>query len=66
MTAGLTLTHFRLVVAAADFADGYEWARDGSATPAHWLAAVADVETCTAREWVRVGRALRSLHASAD
>lgn len=66
LTAGLTQTHFQLVVAAADFADSDEWARDGSPTPAHWLAAVADAETCTAREWVRVGRALRSLHASAD
>ena len=66
LTAGLTHTHYQLVVAAADFADSDEWARDGSPTAAHWLAAIADVETCTAREWVRVGRALRSLHASAD
>ena len=50
LTAGLTHTHYQLVVAAADFADSDEWAHDGSPTPAHWLAAVADVETCTARE----------------
>jgi hypothetical protein len=66
LTAGLTHTHYQLVITAADFADSDEWARDGSPTPAHWLAAIADVETCTAREWIRVGRALRSLPASAD
>ena len=65
LTAGLTHTHYQLVVAAADFADSDEWARDGSPTAAHWLAAIADVETCTAREWIRVGRSLRSLNASA-
>ena len=66
LTAGLTHTHHQLVVAAADFADSDEWARDGSPNAAHWLAAIADVETCTAREWIRVGRALRSIHVSAD
>ena len=55
-----------LVTLAADFADSGEWALDGSPTAAHWLAAAADVETCTTREWIRVGRALRQLPATAD
>jgi len=55
----------RLVVLAAEFADSVEWATDGSPTAAHWLAAMADVETCTAREWIRIGRQLRHLPAIA-
>ncbi|MGI9615471.1 MAG: hypothetical protein ACR2QO_21340 [Acidimicrobiales bacterium] len=51
---------------AAEFADSGEWALDGSPTAAHWLAAVADVETCTTREWIRIGRCLRVLSATAD
>ncbi len=57
---------YELVTLAADLADGCEWVLDGSPTAAHWLAAVADVEACTAREWIRIGRLLRSLPASAD
>ncbi len=55
-----------LVILAAEFADSGEWALDGSPTAAHWLAAIADVETCTTREWIRIGRALRALPATAD
>lgn len=55
-----------LVMLAAELADGSEWIADGSPTAAHWLAAVADVETCTAREWIRIGRQLARLPASAD
>ncbi len=55
-----------LVMLAAEFADSGEWALDGSPTAAHWLAAVADVETCTTREWIRIGRILRRLPATAD
>lgn len=56
----------QLVTLAAEFADSGEWALDGSPTAAHWLAAIAEVETCTTREWIRIGRALRSLPATAD
>jgi len=52
-----------IIVAAADSA---EWVLAGSPTPAHWLAAVADIEPATAREWVRIGRQLRELPATAD
>jgi len=55
-----------LVTLAADFADSNEWALDGSPSGAHWIAAIADIELSTAREWIRIGRALRTLHASAD
>ena len=57
---------YQLVVLGAQLADGLDWFADGSPTPAHWLATVADVETCTAREWIRIGRQLRTLPASAD
>lgn len=51
---------YRLVVLAAEFADSSEWVLE-SPTAAHWLAAAADVETCTAREWIRIGHKLRAL-----
>ncbi len=54
-----------LVLAAADFADSGEWIADGSPTAAAWLADTAGVEACTARDWIRVGRCLRGLDASA-
>jgi hypothetical protein len=41
-----------------------EWALDGSPTCAHWIAAVIDVEVGTAREWLRIGRALDDLPAT--
>ena len=56
----------RIVVLAAEFADSTEWVRAGSPTAAHWLADTADIDVSTAREWVRVGRRLRELPASAD
>jgi len=55
----------RLVVTAADFADSPEWLLAGSPTAAHWLADAADVEVSTGREWVRIGRQLRTLPAIA-
>ncbi|MEO6629721.1 MAG: DUF222 domain-containing protein [Aquihabitans sp.] len=56
----------RIVALAAEFAESAEWVLAGSPSPAHWLAAVAGVEACTAREWVRIGRQLRALPATAD
>ena len=52
LAASWAHNQYQLVVAAADFADTDEWARDGSPTAAHWLAVIADVETCTTREWL--------------
>ncbi|MDH4277240.1 MAG: 13E12 repeat family protein [Acidimicrobiia bacterium] len=51
---------------AAEFADSDEWIVAGSATAAHWIALAADIEVSTAREWIRVGRCLRDLPASAN
>jgi hypothetical protein len=38
-----------------------EWAADDFVSCAHWIAASLDVELSTAREWLRVGRALLTL-----
>lgn len=57
--------HYRLVTAAAEFAESDQWAREGSPTCAHWLAATADVEIATARGWIFLGRALRHWGATA-
>jgi hypothetical protein len=51
---------------AADFADSGEWMATGAVSAAHWIAGVADIEVCTAREWIRVGRRLRVLPLIAD
>ncbi len=59
-------SQWQIIAAAAEFADSAEWVLAGSPTPAHWLAAVADIETATAREWVRIGRQLRELPTTAD
>src|SRR5690242_4258109 len=52
---------YQLVQKVADLDASSEWALDGAVTCAHWVAAALDVEVCTAREWLRIGRALRSL-----
>jgi hypothetical protein len=54
-----------LVWLAAEFADSGEWAFDGSPSAAHWIADVGDIEVCTAREWIRIGRLLRQLPRTA-
>jgi len=64
-------SQYELVTLAAEFADSPEWVLTGSPTPAHWLAIIADVEPCTAREWIYllelgIGKKLRALPASAD
>ena len=59
-------SQYELVMLAAEFADSPEWIVTGSPTAAHWLAIIADVEPCTAREWIRIGRLLKTLPATAD
>jgi hypothetical protein len=51
---------------SADFADSGEWVSAGVSSAAHWIAEVADIEVSTAREWIRIGRLLRSLTVIAD
>ncbi len=59
-------SHYELVTLAAEFADSPEWILTGSPTAAHWLAATADVEPCTTREWIRIGKLLKTLPATVD
>ena len=66
LTDTLARCPWRIVCASAAFADSEEWVAAGAPTPAHYLAGLADVEVCTAREWIRVGRCLRTLPATAD
>ena len=54
---------YELVRAAVELADSPVWRIDNAPTAAHWLADLADVATCTTREWIRVGRALARLPA---
>lgn len=51
----------RLIPASVDLDESGEWALDGSPTCAHWIAATLDIEVSTAREWLRIGRALATL-----
>ncbi len=57
--------HHGLVTEAALFADGPVWIADGSPSAARWIADHLDVCCATAREWIRVGRALSELRATA-
>ena len=45
----------------ADYDISGHWARSGAVTCSRWAADVLEVETSTAREWLRVGHALREL-----
>ncbi len=59
-------SQFELVILAAEFADSGLWRDEGVRSAAAWLARVADCETSTAREWIRVGQRLRVLPAIAQ
>jgi Domain of unknown function (DUF222) len=48
----------RLVQLVCDLDSSGDWALDGAPTCAHWVADALQIEVCTAREWLRVGRAL--------
>ncbi|MEM1332459.1 MAG: DUF222 domain-containing protein [Actinomycetota bacterium] len=56
----------QVVGLAADFSDSGEWGATGLSSAAHWIAKSADIELCTAREWIRVGKRLRALPAIDD
>ena len=51
----------QLIALSVELDDSGEWALDGSPTCAHWIAATLDIEVGTAREWLRIGRALAHL-----
>jgi len=46
--------------------DGPIWIADGAPSAARWIADRLDVCAATAREWIRVGRALSGLDATVD
>ena len=50
-----------LVQLAAEFEAGDEWLRAGALAGAHWIADALDICVSTAREWIRVGKALTDL-----
>jgi hypothetical protein len=51
----------RLLELVVALEESGEWAVDGATTCAHWVADALDVEVCTAREWLRIGRKLKAL-----
>ncbi|NOX28712.1 MAG: DUF222 domain-containing protein, partial [Actinobacteria bacterium] len=57
--------HWHLVSGSVALANGPIWIADGSPSAAHWIAERLDVCAATAREWIRVGRALSGLDATA-
>ena len=65
-TDTLERCQYRLVLTAARFADSHEWVAAVAPTTTHCLARLADVEACTARERIRVGRRVRELPATVD
>jgi hypothetical protein len=50
---------------SADFADTHEWLMAGYSTAGRCIADMLDVTRRTANDWIRVGRALRNLPATA-
>jgi hypothetical protein len=54
-------TQHRLVHLVAELDETGDWVGQGRESCAHWVADALDIEVCTAREWLRVGRALRGL-----
>ena len=52
---------YLLITLVAEFDATSEWQVLGAPTCAHWVADALDIELCTAREWLRVGKALRNL-----
>jgi hypothetical protein len=51
----------RLVELVVALDDSGEWTADDAATCAHWVAKALDIQICTAREWLRIGRKLAVL-----
>ena len=57
-------TQHDLVTLAARFEASNEWILDGAPSAAHWMADRLDVCIATAREWIRIGKALSDLPAA--
>ena len=52
---------YRCVHLAARFDEELEWFRWGLKSASHWIAEQLQIQSSTAREWIRVGHALRHL-----
>ena len=59
--AGWMTAQYALVQLVAELDATEGWRGHGAPTCAHWVADALDLELCTAREWLRVGKALREL-----
>ena len=57
----LNANQHRLVHLAARFDEELEWYRAGLKSASHWIAERLQIESSTAREWIRVGYSLRYL-----
>ncbi|MCP3935603.1 MAG: DUF222 domain-containing protein [Actinomycetia bacterium] len=57
----INTNQYRLVHLAARFDEELEWYRQGLKSASHWIAERLQIQSSTAREWVRVGHALRHL-----
>ncbi len=56
-------SQYELMRTAVQVANSQVWVADLAPTAAHWIADIAGIAVCTAREWIRVGRALSCLPA---
>jgi hypothetical protein len=52
---------YRLLQLVGEIERSGEWAAEGAPTSAHWIAETLGIEVCTAREWLRISRSLRTL-----
>ena len=52
---------YRVVHLAARFDEELDWYRGGYKSASHWIAEQLQIQSSTAREWIRVGHALRYL-----
>lgn len=57
----LSIGQYALVTLVAALGVSGEWILDGASSCAHWISGALDVELSTAREWLRVGKALMDL-----
>lgn len=57
----LNANQYKLVRLAAQYDGELEWFSEGFGSPATAIARTLDIHSSTAREWIRVGHALRSL-----
>src|SRR5262245_62457280 len=66
MAAHLDAATHRLLTCIREFDESGEWGRQGALSCAHWLSWRIGLDAMTAREKVRVSRALGELSAIAD